>query len=193
MQNPTRRRVLAAGLAGTVLGLAGGRHAAGTTPPTEPPEGPTGEDRTLLAAAQSVELAARDLYQTALDGGIEDPVFVVIRDNHQAYADNLSGLIGRSAPGRPDEALHDELAGAFEGADVTAAASVAYDLESRLVATHTELLRQLEGTNGARVIASILIVESRHCAVLADLAGGGDDIDLLFENEAEPITVESEV
>ena len=39
------------------------------------------------------------------------------------------------------------------------------------------------------MIASILIVEARHCAVLADLAGGGDDVDLLFENEGEPIAV----
>ena len=46
-----------------------------------------------------------------------------------------------------------------------------------------------EGTDGVRVIASILIVESRHCAVLADLSGGGDDVDLLFENEAAPIAV----
>jgi hypothetical protein len=181
--------VLAAGLAGTALGLAGGRHAAGTTPPTEPPEAPTGEDRARLAAAQSLELAARDLYQAVIDGGLTDPVFVAIRDNHRAYADNLSGLIGRSAPGRPDAALHEEMIGAFEDADTTAAASAAYDLESRLVATHTESLRQLEGTDGARMVASILIVESRHCAVLADLAGGGDDVELLFENAAEPIAV----
>ena len=77
MENPSRRRVLAAGLAGTALGLIGGRAAsAGTTPSDEepereePPARPT-RRRTLelLGFAQSVELTARDLYQASLDAG----------------------------------------------------------------------------------------------------------------------------
>ena len=62
--------------------------------------------------------------------------------------------------------------------------TAAYDLESTLVATHTELLGELEGVDGAKTIASILMMEARHCTVLADLAGRGDDLDALFENTA---------
>ena len=72
---------------------------------------------------------------------------------------------------------------------MAAVAAAGYDLESTLVATHTELLRALEGTDGAEMLASILIVEARNCAVLADLAGNGDDLDALFVNDAEPLAV----
>ena len=63
----------------------------------------------------------------------------------------------------------------------------AYDLESTAVATHTELLGQLEGIDGAETVASILIVEARMRTVLADLAGHGDDLDALFVDDAEPL------
>jgi hypothetical protein len=119
-------------------------------------------------------------------------VFVAIGDNHQGYADVIAGTIGSSAPGLRDETLHEELVGAFEGGDVQSAASAAYDLESRLVATQTALLARLTGIDGAKVIASIVAVEARQCTVLADLAGGGDDFDALFENEAEPLAVTGE-
>ena len=53
MENPTRRRVLAAGLAGTALGLIGGRAAsAGTAPPAEPTDAAT-DDATRDRAASA--------------------------------------------------------------------------------------------------------------------------------------------
>jgi Ferritin-like domain len=194
VHKPSRRRVLATGLAGGVLGLAGGRLvAAGTTPPEDessassPPLRPTPSDMVLLQFALSVEMTARDLYQTAIDAGAGDDLITVIRNNHRSYVDILRAILGTSAIDRRDEALYDELSGSFEQPDMAALASTAYDFESTLVATHTEQLRSLQSIDAARRIAAILIVEARHCTVLADAAGAGDDFDLLFVNDTEPL------
>jgi hypothetical protein len=195
VDNPSRRRVLAAGVAGTALGLIGGHAAsAGTIPPEEPESDepvarPTPEDLELLDFALSVELSAGDLYQASIDAGAEDPIFDVLRNNHRSFADVLSGILGTNASRAPDVRLFDDREASFAVGDVPAVAAAGYDLESTLVATHTELLRSIEGTDGAEMLASILIVEARNCAVLADLAGNGDDLDALFVNDAEPLAV----
>ena len=92
----------------SAVGLAGTRRLVGSSAVSagglrHAPPGPTAADAELLGAAQAVELAARDLYRAAIDAGADDDVYVGIRDNHQAYADVLSGLLGRAAPGRRDE------------------------------------------------------------------------------------------
>jgi hypothetical protein len=199
--------VLAAGITGTALGLLGGRAAsAGTTPPsgseptgdtatdgadapTELVEQPTPEDIVLLGFVQGVELAAQALYQISLDAGVEDRVITLMRNNHQSYAQVVAGILGVDAPGTPDEALVADRAEAFADTDLASLAATAYDLESTLVATHTELLGLLEGVNGAHIIASIITVEAQSCAVLADMAGQGTDLDALFVNEARPLPV----
>lgn len=156
------------------------------TPRSVPPSGYTAADAELLGVVQSIELAVRDLYQAAIDGGADDDVWTGLRDNHRAYADVISGMVGRAAPGRRDDAFYEEQVGSFE-ATGEELATAAYDLESTLLATHTELLGELEGVDGARAIASIVTVVARHCAVLADLSGQGDDPAALFENSAEPL------
>jgi Ferritin-like domain len=158
-----------------------------TTPPTAP-EQPTGADTELLAALQGLELAARDLYQTALDAGAsdEDDVLETLRTNHEGYANVISGLIGGAAPQQRDEALFAQFQADFDTSDLGAIAAAAYDFESSAVATYLDALNQLEGTDGAKTVASIVIVESRHCAVLADLGGQGDDLDALLVNDAAP-------
>ncbi|MGI9030173.1 MAG: ferritin-like domain-containing protein [Ilumatobacteraceae bacterium] len=150
-----------------------------------PPLGYTPADEELLAAMQAAELAARDLYQAAIDAGAEDDVYVALRDNHRAYVDALSGLLGRTAMGRRDDTLYDEQLTVFE-ATGTELATGAYGFESSLLATNIDVLGQLQGADGARRVASIVMVEARHCAVLADLSGSGDDFTALFENDAEP-------
>ena len=184
MENPTRRRVLVAGLTGGALGLIGGRTAlAGTTPPsteetgssqpattstTEPPQRPTDDDIPKLVFAQGVELTAQDLYQASLDAGAEDPVLRLMRDQHRAYAQVIAGMLGTKATGRRDERWYAQLEPDFAVNDFSAIVEPAYELESTAVATHTEQLRTLQGTDAAKTIASILIMESRHCTVLAD-------------------------
>ena len=190
VENPSRRRVLTAGLAGTTLALAGWRTAHATTPPT-PPERPTDADTEVLAALQGLELAARDLYQAAVDSGASDEagVLTTLRDNHEGYANGISGLIGGAAPQTADEAIFAEFEAEFATSDLTVVADAGYEFESRVVATYLEALGQIEGIDGAALAASILIVESRQCAVLADLGGHGDDFDALLVNDASPLSL----
>jgi hypothetical protein len=209
VEKPTRRRLLAAGFSGTALSLLGSRavsaspdtttptsdegsapeeSAAAATTTTMPPKRPTADDVPLLQFAESLELAARDLYQAAIDAGAEEETLSAMRDNHQAYASILKGILGtQGALSRSDD-VYDRFEADFATSDVSAVAAAAYELESTAVATHTELVRELLGVDGAHLIASILIVEARHAAVLADIGGRGEDYDALFENDAEALS-----
>ena len=212
MENPTRRRVLAAGLTGTALGLLGGRVASaspdtteptdgGSTPPTTaaapattttlPPKRPSPSDIVFLNFAESVELAARDLYQSSIDAGAKDDLVTMLVANHRGYADIIRGILGTRSVGVRANDLYDTESSKFAVADMTALAPPAYDLESTLAATHADLLAKLEGTDGARIIASILIVEARQAAVLADVAGRSGDFDALFDDSATPLALPS--
>ena len=111
--------------------------------------------------------------------------------NHRGYADLIRGILGTRSIGVRDNELYDERSSQFEVADLKALAAAAYDLESTLVATHIDLLGKLEGTDGARAIASILIVEARQAAVLADVGGKGGDFDALFDDSATALTLPS--
>jgi hypothetical protein len=162
------------------------------TPATTPPGRPTSADTALLAGLQGLELAARDLYQAAIDAGADDGagVLATLRANHAGYANAISGLIGGAAPQARNDVIFDQYRADFETDDVAAVAAAGYDLESGAVATHLDALGELEGTSGATAVASVLIVESRHAAVLADLGGQGDDLDTVLVNTATPFPVE---
>jgi hypothetical protein len=164
------------------------------TPATTPPEPPTGTDTDLLAGLQGLELAARDLYQAAIDAGADDGsgVLTTLRANHQGYANAISGLIGGAAPQARNDAVFDRFRGEFETSDVEAVAAAGYDLESGAVATYLDALGELEGTDGAALAAAVLIVESRHGAVLADMLGQGDDLDALLVIDATPLPISGE-
>lgn len=196
-----RRRLLGIGLGGAAVSLLpflSGR-AAATTPPadttaatttTAPPKRPTDDDVSLLGFAQTVELAARQLYDVALgtNGLFDDvqrAVIATIRESHDAYAASLSGMLGRLAPQKANPIV-DDLEGSFGGklADMLDAAAA---LESTAVATHTDILGKLQGTDGAALIASILIVEARHGTVLVSLNGSTDLDDLLVNTEADAL------
>ena len=189
MENRSRRRVLTAGLAGTAATLAGQR-ASAAAPSTTPPGRPSDADVALLGFAQGFELAARDLYQVALDEGAagdEDRVLQTCADNHQAYVDALSGLLGTAAPNRRSDEVYDEWVDRFTTSSLEDVATAGLELESVGVATHNDLLGQLEGIDGAKTIAAVVAVASRLCVVLADLSGQGDDLDTLFTNEADAL------
>lgn len=214
MEKPTRRRLLAAGFSGTALGLLGGRAVAAppdsstptsddaadpdtteagaeqeaeATTTTAPPKRPTGGDVALLQFALSFELAARDLYQAAIDADIDDATVAAMRGNHQAFASIVKGILGVQGDVSRADDVYDQFETDFATNDVATLATAAYELESIAVATHTELLRELIGIDGAALIASIVVVEARQAAVLADIAGLSDDFDALFENDAEAL------
>jgi rubrerythrin len=201
--NALRRRLLGIGLGGAAVSLLPflvGRAAATTpssgptdstpaTTTTAPPKRPTSDDVTLLSFAQSVELAARDLYDDALAAkGFDDDtraVIATIRESHDAYAASLSGMLGRAAPQKADS-IGTDLKSSF-GGDPSSILSSAYNLESTAVATHLDILGQLQGTDGASLIASILVVEARHGTVLAYLNGATSLDELLVSTEADAL------
>ena len=199
-----RRRLLGIGLGGAALSLLPflmGRASATTTTgstsdttptttTTAPAKRPSTDDVTLLGFAQSVELAARDLYDVALGTSGFDAdqraVIATIRESHDAYAASLSAILGRLAPQTPNPVV-DSLSSSFAGERSTVLAA-AYTLVSTAVATHTDILGKLQGTDGATLIASILIVEARHGTVLAYLNGKTELDDLLVNDEADALT-----
>ncbi len=204
-QRLPRRGLLAAGIGGVAVSLLpflSGR-AGASTPPTDnstadtsttttaPPKRPTDDDTTLLDFALQAELTAEGLYAAAITGvkgwtDEQSTVLVTVRQAHLAYGNSFSGLLGRSAPGTRSQELFDEWKAGFTGStdDVLKKAA---DLESSLVATYLDILAKLQGVNGAALIASIQVTESRFVTILRDLAGVTDVAELLVDTEAESL------
>jgi Ferritin-like domain len=185
MLGRSRRSLLGAGLTGAVVAIATGRVAGAAAPPSTGP-GLSESDVELLSFAQGVELAAAQLYEAAFAAGAESDVLSTIAYNHRAYGQAVAGLTGVSA-NSPNEEVYNSLQSDFATGDTTAVALAGYELESVLVATHTELLALLTDVNAAKLIASIIAVEARQCTVTASLGGNGDDIEALLVNTAEPV------
>jgi hypothetical protein len=199
-----RRRLLGIGLGGAAVSLlpflvgranattptTGPSDTTAATTTTAPPKQPTDDDVSLLGFSQSVELAARNLYDVAL--GTDDfdantrAVIATIRESHDAYAASLSAILGRQAP-QTVNPVFDTLQSSF-GGDKKSVLDAAYALESTAVATHTDVLGKLQATDGASLIASILIVEARHGTVLAYMNGSTDLDELLVDKEADALT-----
>lgn len=147
---------------------------AAVTTTTAPPRRPTADDIVLLSFAQSMELSIRDLYDVALaQGAFDGPALdavKAIREAHEAYAQSISGLLGRVAPNTPlgtlSSAMHTDFSGSPKEV-VTAARA----LENTAVATHVDLVGQLVGVDGAALIGSMVVVEARHATVLATVLG----------------------
>ena len=199
-----RRRLLGIGLGGAAVSLLPflvGRANATTpttapsdttaaTTTTAPPKRPSDGDVPLLGFSQSVELAARNLYDVALGTSDFDDstraVIATIRESHDAYAASLSAILGRQAP-QTVNPVFDDLKSSF-GGDKKSVLDAAYAFESTAVATHIDVLGKLQGTDGASLVASILIVEARHGTVLAYLNGSTDLDVLLVDKEADALT-----
>ena len=170
-----------AGLAGAAAALLSNQTAMAAP---EQPNRPSDVDTSMLRQALGLELAARDLYLAQLDAhpdGELASAAKVMADNHEAYAQKISGSAGLSAisVGRNDE-VYDAAVDGFTAADF---AEAAHTLEQTAVATHTELLREYESVVAIELTTSILVVEARQATVLADILGV-DDFDILFGNEA---------
>ena len=201
-----RRAIMGAGVGGAALSLlpflSGRAAASATTEPasteaatttTAPPQRPTSEDVALLSFAQLVEGTAVALYNEALkvSGWSDEQAAVVtfIRDAHLAYAQALSGLLGRDAPNSISQEVFDANMAGFSGA-IDAVLASAGALESTAVATHGDVIAKLVGTDGGTLIASIQMNEARYCTVLADLAGETDLTVLLVDEEAPSLVGE---
>jgi hypothetical protein len=187
---PPSTEPVASAPADTSTDSSAGSEPAVAATTTQPPSRPTPDDVALLAFAQSFELTARDLYQSAIDGGSAGSfadVFETLAENHEEYGNVIAGIIGVNAPQRRDDAIYEQFLAGFSARLPEAVAQAGYELESTAVATHTDLIGQLAGLDGATTLAALLVVESRHCTVLAHLAGQGDNMAALLENTASPL------
>ncbi len=178
IERRTRRALLGAGAIGAVVALASSRPASASP-------GLSDDDTALVGFAIGLELAARDLYDAALDAGATGSIWGVLREQHEGAAQLLSGLSGLSADARNDEAFD-----AFVGGFRTTTSAAAFELENIAAATPTELLASVTETEAASAIASIAAIESRHATVLAGIAGQ-DDLDSLFSNSAQALSPEA--
>ncbi len=189
-----RRRLVGAGLIGLTGALLPGLASrVGASPDqtttTAPPKRPNDADLDLLRFAQAAEITAQSLYTTALATGLGDvtaSVVARVRDAHQAFGEALAADIGRTAPGAPDASLLAELESSFSGSQQSIV-EAAVELENVLVVTHTELVGQLQGIDGSKLIASMIIAEARHAVAFADLAGAAGLDDYLL-NDATALT-----
>ena len=132
---------------------------------------PTPGDIALLVFAQSAELAVHDLYTAALNrggyGDDEAAMVAMFGEHHLAYAQSIGGLLGAKAPNTRNEDLYRQFVGSLTGG--AASNRMLQTLENTLATTHTDLLSQLEGTEGANLIASIITGEARHGATFGTL------------------------
>jgi hypothetical protein len=184
----TRRSLLgAAGVAsliGASVAVLGGQSAVAA------PDRPSDADRAELTEALRLELAATDLYRLAAAelSGDAEIVAMVMADQHRAYAEAISGMIGLSSPG-PNEDVVDQLTDAFTTSDAQAFGNAARSLENTAVATHTALLGGYDSIQAVNLTASIITVEARHAAVLTSLAGFSSNLDEMLGNSADALDI----
>ena len=150
------------------------------------PQNVTASDVELLGFAIQLELTARDLYDAAIEAGATGSIWTALREQHEAYAQLLSGIAGLPADTRHD-ATYEALVGRF----TSTTSEAGLGLGNVAAATHAELLAVLEDSTAAAGVASISAMESRHATVLAGLARKGDDLDALFLNTADPLAPEA--
>ena len=166
------------GAAAAVFGpLAGAAAAAdATTTTTAAPKQPQAADLPLLAFAQSLELAAVQVYVAAAATGKLAPGVVAVATtfgrHHREHAQAIAGLAGKAATGVANPKLVKEY-----GAKVAAAKSqddlltIAFQLETAAASTYAYALTAILGTNPAATIASIQPIEARHAVVLGQALG----------------------
>jgi rubrerythrin len=181
----SRRSLIGAGAVGAgVLGAAiafGGQRVSATTAPISE------DDVALVSYAIGLELAVRDLYQAAIDSGVEGTAWPLLRQQHASYAERLAGQVAVSADTRNDDVYEANVDAFTNGSP----ANAGFPIENTAAATHTELLGLVSDVELAETIAAIAAMESRHAAFLAERSGRGDDFDALFSNPASPLLPEA--
>jgi hypothetical protein len=172
----SRRALVGAGVVGAVLVAGQALPAAAATPLSD-------EDTFRARFVIGVELAARDLYQAAIDAGAEGTAWGILVTQHASYAQRVAGITGISAD-RRDEGVYGDREANFTG---SSPANAAFALENELAATHANLLTLITDVRIADALASIASAEAHHAAYLAERSGRGDNFDALFINSASPI------
>ena len=147
-------------------------------------------DITLLVAAQSLELAAQDIYEVVVSqkskSDDEQALLVLIHSHHAAYGQTLNGVLSKRAATRRNEEAYTKFFAML--ADKSKLWSTLLELENTAVATHTAIIERLSSAKNAALLASITTVEARHAAMLATLIS--TDLDLALENLAQALVTQ---
>ncbi|HUF96795.1 MAG TPA: hypothetical protein VMM60_01625 [Ilumatobacter sp.] len=178
-ESTSRRALLGAGVIGAALAVTGSRSVSAAAPESN-------DDARIADLAIAYELAARDLYDDAIEAGSTDELWHILREQHESYAQRVSGLVGKPA-NTASATLYEALSTNFASAEPIAAA---VELENTLAATHTEWLATVTDRNIAIALASVVSLESRHAAILGLRANVADG-DQLFTNSAAALTGEA--
>lgn len=207
----SRRSLVTVGGATALGGLAAAlivdRSALAATP-DERPNVPTEADALLLEQVIGLELAISTLYRAKLDelgpasapeesDAVEgEPVAIeamplavavgVMAQNHQAFAQAISGATGLRANQPNEDVVEANLAG-FTGSDDEFFAA-AHTIEQIAAATHSSLITRYESADALTLTASIALTEVRQATVLADMLGV-TDLDVLFGNNESAISL----
>ncbi len=147
-------------------------------------------DITLLVAAQSLELAAQDIYEVVVSqkskSDDEQALLVLMHSHHAAYGQTLNGVLSKRAATRRNEEAYTKFFAML--ADKSKLWSTLLELENTAVATHTAIIERLSSAKNAALLASITTVEARHAAMLATLIS--TDLDLALENLAQALVTQ---
>ncbi len=147
-------------------------------------------DITLLVAAQSLELAAQDIYEVVVSqkskSDDEQALLVLMHSHHAAYGQTLNGVLSKRAATQRNEEAYTKFFAML--ADKSKLWSTLLELENTAVATHTAIIERLSSAKNAALLASITTVEARHAAMLATLIS--TDLDLALENPAQALVTQ---
>ena len=147
-------------------------------------------DITLLVAAQSLELTARDIYETVVSQNSkskdEQALLALMHSHHAAYGQTLNGVLSKRAATQRNEDAYSKFFAML--ADTSKLWSTLLELENTTIATHTAIIERLASAKNAALLASITTVEARHAAMLATLIS--TDLDLALENPAKTLVTQ---
>ena len=167
----TRRRLLSALVAGGALAsaapLLAGRASAAGDGTNAPPRDTRDNNALNNALAREARMVGTYRLAVAAAAAADDEVagLTLILDHHIAYVQAIKGYLGPDAKAAPETPLSNP-----SGSVKSMAASLA-QLEDETATIHTDILAILSGMDGAKIIASIVIVEARHAAALSVFSG----------------------
>ncbi|MBM3806029.1 MAG: ferritin-like domain-containing protein [Actinobacteria bacterium] len=128
-------------------------------------------DTKLLAFAQALELSIRDVYATLVERGTktgdELAILELMHSHHVAYQQSLNGVLGKKAATTRNDEVFTKTVAALS--DPSQTWPVLLDLENTAVATHSAIVERIESPKAASLIASVVMIEARHAAIISTL------------------------
>lgn len=126
-------------------------------------------DSKILAFVHTLELTTRDVYVSVVGrkslGDDERALLEQFHAHHVAYEQTLNGLLSKDAASKRDEAIYATfIAKLSESPNIW---QVLLEIENTMIASHTKAIETLESAKNAALVASIIMVEARHAAILA--------------------------